>query len=203
MKMWTKIAVVTVISTFVAEATVAQGQRGERGGRGGGFGGRGGFGGGSPIMAALDADQDGTLSASEIANASAALKALDKDGDGKLSGEEIRPARGEGRGRGGRGGGFGGPGGGPGGPGGEAGNYSERLMAFDENKDGKLTKAELPERMARIVEQGDKDGDGAVDAKESEAMMANFRGGFGRPGGNRGGEGGQRSGRPQRPTRPQ
>ena len=39
----------------------------------------------SPLLAALDADHDGTISASEIANASKSLLTLDKDGDGKIS----------------------------------------------------------------------------------------------------------------------
>ncbi len=46
----------------------------------------------SPVVQALDADGDGTLSAEEIANAATALKKLDKNGDGKLSQEELRPA---------------------------------------------------------------------------------------------------------------
>jgi caffeoyl-CoA O-methyltransferase len=68
-----------------------------------------------PVMAALDADDDGTISAAEIQGAQAALKKLDRDNDGQLSREEI----GFGRGRfGGGPGGFGpggprGPGGGP------------------------------------------------------------------------------------------
>lgn len=45
-----------------------------------------------PLLAALDADKNGELSAEEIANAATALKALDKDGDGKISKEELRPA---------------------------------------------------------------------------------------------------------------
>ena len=56
-----------------------------------------------PLFAALDADKDGSLSAEEIANASAALKTLDKDKDGKISKEELRPPmppRGEGGGGG-------------------------------------------------------------------------------------------------------
>jgi hypothetical protein len=47
----------------------------------------------SPVVAALDANKDGEIDATEIANATAALKALDKNGDGKLSGDEIRPPR--------------------------------------------------------------------------------------------------------------
>ncbi len=38
-----------------------------------------------PFFAALDANHDGVLDASEIANASAALMTLDKNGDGKLT----------------------------------------------------------------------------------------------------------------------
>jgi hypothetical protein len=56
---------------------------------------------GSPIVAALDANKDGVIDATEIANATAALKALDKNGDGKITMDEIRPPR------------PGGPGGGP------------------------------------------------------------------------------------------
>ena len=67
-----------------------------------------------PVMAALDADGDGVISADEINNASVALRKLDKNGDGKLTEDEIRPNFPQG-GPGGRG--FGGPGG-PGGFGG-------------------------------------------------------------------------------------
>ena len=61
-----------------------------------------------PMIAALDANHDGVIDASEIANAPAALKALDKNGDGQLTQDEVRPGRppGDGAGR-------------PGGPGGE------------------------------------------------------------------------------------
>jgi hypothetical protein len=64
------------------------------------------------IMTALDANADGTLDATEIANASASLLQLDVNGDGSLSKEELRPK------------GHGGPGGPPegGGPGGPAGS---------------------------------------------------------------------------------
>lgn len=46
-----------------------------------------------PIFAALDANHDGIISASEIANAAAALKTLDKNVDGKLTPDEYRPPR--------------------------------------------------------------------------------------------------------------
>ena len=56
----------------------------------------------SPVIAALDANKDGEIDATEMANVAAALKTLDKNGDGKLSGDEIRPPRGD-RGPGGPG----------------------------------------------------------------------------------------------------
>ena len=56
-----------------------------------------------PLVAALDADKDGEISAGEIQRAPEALKALDRNEDGKLSGEELGPRLGRfrrpGRGR--------------------------------------------------------------------------------------------------------
>ena len=53
-----------------------------------------------PILAALDTNGDGEISASEIAAAATSLKTLDKNGDGQLSDDEVRPNFGGGRGRG-------------------------------------------------------------------------------------------------------
>jgi Ca2+-binding EF-hand superfamily protein len=47
----------------------------------------------SPLVAALDANGDGTIDAEEIADASVSLKKLDKNGDGKITVDEIRPQR--------------------------------------------------------------------------------------------------------------
>jgi hypothetical protein len=44
-----------------------------------------------PLVAALDANGDGTIDAQEIANSSAALKALDANGDGQLTHDEFCP----------------------------------------------------------------------------------------------------------------
>lgn len=46
-----------------------------------------------PIVKALDVNADGTIDATEIANASAALLTLDKNGDGKLTPNEYQPPR--------------------------------------------------------------------------------------------------------------
>jgi hypothetical protein len=53
--------------------------------------------GGHPLIAALDADKNGTIDSAEIANSVAALKALDKNADGSVTLDEVMPARGEGR----------------------------------------------------------------------------------------------------------
>jgi hypothetical protein len=46
-----------------------------------------------PLIAALDANHDGVIDATEIANAAAALKTLDKNGDGQLTRDEFAPPR--------------------------------------------------------------------------------------------------------------
>jgi hypothetical protein len=47
----------------------------------------------SPLMIALDLNQDGELSADELARATESLKTLDLNGDGKLTRRELQPAR--------------------------------------------------------------------------------------------------------------
>jgi hypothetical protein len=44
-----------------------------------------------PLLAALDKNRDGTISAEEINNAVAALKKIDKDGSGALEPPELIP----------------------------------------------------------------------------------------------------------------
>ena len=115
---------------------------------------------GSPLLSALDADHDGVISASEIANASKALLTLDKNGDGKLTQEEMRPSFGRG----------------PGGPEGRRENPTDdlvkSLMAFDKDGDGKLSKDELPERMQGMFARGDTNNDGFLTVDEITKMAA-------------------------------
>ena len=44
-----------------------------------------------PLMATLDADQDGNVSETEIESAAQSLRTLDTDGDGRISPEELQP----------------------------------------------------------------------------------------------------------------
>jgi hypothetical protein len=142
-----------------------------------------------PIMAALDADKDGSLSASEIANASKSLLSLDKNGDGILSNEEMRPAFNPMAG---------------GGRPGEGGAPNPEMMSRmfdsqDADKDGKLTGDEIPERMRERVTQIDEDGDGAISRTEMQRVMARMSGG---KGGDRPSQGGKDGSgiRPKRPS---
>jgi EF hand len=69
----------------------------------------------------------------------------------------------------------------------------ERIMSFDKNKDGKITKDELPERLQNLIEKGDTNKDGALDKDEIKKLaveLANDRSLFG-VGAGRGGAGGR------------
>jgi Ca2+-binding EF-hand superfamily protein len=186
MKRTVLIAVAVALAGSGAFAQPEGGRRGAegRGDRQGPPEGRGGARGRPmpPIMTAIDANQDGEISAEEISGASAALKALDRDGDGKLSMEEWRRPS----------------------PEAMAAEFVKRLMQSDKDGDGKVSKEEAPERMQRAFDKVDTNADGAVDQAEAEAMAKRFQGGAGGRGRGRGeGEGGVGGERPQRRQRPE
>ena len=61
----------------------------------------------------------------------------------------------------------------------------ERIMSFDKNKKGKVTREDLPERMHHLIALGDTNKDGALDRDEIRRLvttMASTAGGFGGPG---------------------
>ena len=186
-------------SMFASTATAQRGGGpggGPPGGGGFGGGGRGGPGGGAsrfmsmmPVLKALDADGDGALSSAEIDNAVAALRSLDADKSGDLSTDEMMPdfeaMRGQGRrggggeGRGGRGEGRRGGGEGRGGGNRDGGSFADRMLQNDTDGDGKISKAEAPERMQGFFDNLDSDSDGFVTQTEMEAMSKRWRGGGG------------------------
>ena len=167
------------------------------------------------LMTALDANKDGKISAEEIKGAADALKKLDKNGDGELTPDELRPSGRPGGGRGGevgppergdrprRGGGADARRGGGGGADGRPGpqRLVERFMQFDKDKDGKVSKAELPADMKGLFDGPDANKDGGID-KDEVAKMFRMIAPLGRedgPGGGRRPEGG----RPERGKRPE
>jgi Ca2+-binding EF-hand superfamily protein len=105
----------------------------------------------SVLIKALDTNQDGALSADEIANAPKSLLLLDQNQDGKISGEEfhptLRPLQSP------------------------TAATTERLLEFDKNKDGSLTKQELPERLHGMLAQADTDKDGILTKAELTAFV--------------------------------
>jgi Ca2+-binding EF-hand superfamily protein len=163
---------------------------------------------GRPLIAVLDADGDGELSAAEIEGAGKALLALDKNNDGKLTRDELfgprpidlppgerPPPREPGRPRpegdrprpeGDR----------PRGEGAGLEQLRARLAEADANKDGKWSKDEVPERMRENFDRIDANGDGLIDETELRTMLARLREGAGdrRPEGER---------RPERERPPQ
>ena len=145
---------------------------------------------GMPLIKALDADADGTISAQEIDNAAVRLRSLDKDGDGALSARELMPQRrGQGRpgqdgeamqrrGRKPEGGQAGSTQAGP-----DPAMMSKIFKNRDGDGDGKLTGDEVPERMRERLDRIDADKDGSITLEEMESAMSKMRGRGKRKGG--------------------
>lgn len=109
-----------------------------------------------PAFRALDADEDGTISAGEIHAAAESLASLDADGDGQLSAAELRPPR--------RGGPIGGPARTP-------QEATAAFMAMDADGDGALAGAELASQFQSLVSRADADEDGSATEAEILALM--------------------------------
>lgn len=120
---------------------------------------------GAMVLKALDADGNGEISASEIADAPKVLAKFDKNSDGKLDKEEMlaQAPRPEGR--------PGAPGAGR--PGAEA--MAQRLKEADKNGDGKLSKEEAPERLQQVFDRIDGNSDGQIDAAEMREFFQRAR----------------------------
>lgn len=102
-----------------------------------------------PLLNALDTDHDGVISAAEIANASKSLLVLDKNGDGEITADEMRPRQMTAEER-----------------------ADHMLEEWDTDKDGRISKAEAPERMAGAAfDAADKNHDGFLDRGELVEMF--------------------------------
>jgi hypothetical protein len=125
----------------------------------------------SPVVTALDANNDRVIDAKEIANAATALRALDANKDGKLTMDELRPQRPGGQGGPGAAGGQGAPNARPGGgQGGQAGQGGARpqsplMAALDANNDRVIDEKEIANAPAALKTL-DKNNDGKLERDE-------------------------------------
>ena len=129
---------------------------------GGRFGGPGGRGPGAMVdrMMSWDANEDGIITRDEAPERMRdRFDSIDANGDGMLETEELENMLPPGRGA----------------PGGGGLDPAERLRQFDADGDGRITRDELPDRMERMVDHFDTNGDDVIDAAELEAMTERMR----------------------------
>lgn len=112
------------------------------------------------MFSAIDVDGDGTITKGELRKAIVALRKLDADGDGNITLAEVSPM---------------------GALGADPAQMVERLMQYDKNADGLLTSDELPPgpMAQRMLQEGDQNGDQALDRDEITAAMEHLRNRFG------------------------
>ncbi|MCA9173229.1 MAG: hypothetical protein KDB14_01955 [Planctomycetales bacterium] len=129
----------------------------------------------NPLSEAIDANGDGEITLEELANTKAIFAQLDKDKNGKLSADELRPQFGR-RGREGREGDNDGPGrereGEFRGGGVRGDSPLTAWMSLDKNKDDKLTKEEVGQRMESLIDRADADKDGFATREELAKLAA-------------------------------
>ncbi len=101
-----------------------------------------------PVLNALDADHDGVLSAAEMANAAPMLLTLDANHDGTLEVSEMRVRQQT-----------------------PAERTEHILDEWDTNKDGKLSRDEVPDGLRPRFAEADTNGDGYLDAAELTRMF--------------------------------
>jgi len=129
-----------------------------------------------PLIAALDANHDGRIDATEIANSSAALAALDLNKDGQLSADELQPPPPPGAADGQQA-----PPPPPGGPG-RPGFKLPLMTALDTDGDGVLSAQEIA-NAPTALKTLDKNGDGDLTPDEFHGMARGGRRGPGFGGG--------------------
>lgn len=119
----------------------------------------------APLLSVLDIDRDGQLSAEEIAAAPTRLRLVDPDADGTLTETEVSELR----------------------PSHEIQEaydpvaFIRRCFRHDRNRDGQLTRGELPTHMKRLVDRADANRDEAISERELETYMKAFVARFPKP----------------------
>ena len=99
----------------------------------------------NPVLAALDADHDGEISASEIMHSSSALKQLDRNGDANLTPDELLPGE-------------------------ESIQAALIMMRFDKDGDGRISRKEWESQDAMplrdLLQSADRNHDGLTTQDE-------------------------------------
>lgn len=105
-----------------------------------------------PILNALDVNHDGVISAEEINAASSSLLTLDSNHDAIIDPPEMRPRQPT-----------------------PADRVAHMLDEFDTNKEGKLSREEVPDGMRPPFSAADKNGDGFLDSEELIQMFSSMQ----------------------------
>ena len=99
----------------------------------------------NPVLAALDTDHDGEISAVEIANSPTSLKRLDRNGDGSLTPDELIPDQ-------------------------QAVQAATIMIRLDTNRDGVISRAEWEaegdQALHALFQGADRNHDGVVTQAE-------------------------------------